>query len=89
MKNAVFWEVMSVALVRTDVAEEPSPSIIKVTRIGELETTLAVTSNRSTPPRNTTRAKQRNIPEDGILQLSSTSQRPDHLYRAINLLFSW
>jgi hypothetical protein len=37
-----------VALVRTDVSEEPSASFIKVTRIGELGTTLAVTSNRRT-----------------------------------------
>jgi hypothetical protein len=29
-----------VALVRTDVSEEPSVSIIRVTRIGELETIL-------------------------------------------------
>jgi branched-subunit amino acid aminotransferase/4-amino-4-deoxychorismate lyase len=35
-----------VALVRPDVSEEPSASIIRVTRIGELGTTLAVTSNR-------------------------------------------
>jgi hypothetical protein len=34
-----------VALVRTDVSEERNASIIRVTRIGELETTLAVTSN--------------------------------------------
>jgi hypothetical protein len=34
-----------VALVRTDVSEEPSTSFIRVTRIGELGTTLAVTSN--------------------------------------------
>jgi hypothetical protein len=34
-----------VALVRTDVSEERSSSIIRVTRIGALETTLAVTSN--------------------------------------------
>jgi hypothetical protein len=32
------------ALVRTNVLEEPSASIIRVTRIGELGTTLAVTS---------------------------------------------
>jgi hypothetical protein len=32
-----------VDLVATDVSEERSASIIKVTRIGELETTLAVT----------------------------------------------
>jgi hypothetical protein len=42
-----------VALVRTDVSEELGTSIIMVTRIGELGTTLAVTSNRSTLRRNT------------------------------------
>jgi hypothetical protein len=36
------------ALVRTDVLEELSASFIRVTRIGELGTTLAVTSNRHT-----------------------------------------
>jgi hypothetical protein len=36
-----------VALVRTDVLEELSASFIRVTRLGELGTTLAVTSNRS------------------------------------------
>jgi hypothetical protein len=36
-----------VALVRTDVTEEHSASIIRVTRIGELGT-LAATSNRRT-----------------------------------------
>jgi hypothetical protein len=34
------------ALVRTDVSEDLSASFIRVTRIRELETTLAVTSNR-------------------------------------------
>jgi hypothetical protein len=34
----------SVALIRTDVSEELSASFIRVTRIGELGTTLAVTS---------------------------------------------
>jgi hypothetical protein len=37
-----------VALVRTDILEELSTSFIMVTRIGELDTTLAVTSNRRT-----------------------------------------
>jgi hypothetical protein len=37
-----------VALVRTDVSEEPSVSFIRVTKIGELGTTQAVTSNRRT-----------------------------------------
>jgi hypothetical protein len=35
-----------VALVRTDVSEELSASFIRVTRLCELGTTLAVTSNR-------------------------------------------
>jgi hypothetical protein len=37
-----------VTLVRTDVSEELSASFIKVIRIGELETTLAVTNNQRT-----------------------------------------
>jgi hypothetical protein len=41
-----------VALVITDVSEEHSASIIKVTRIGQLGTMLAVSSNRRTLPRN-------------------------------------
>jgi hypothetical protein len=35
-----------VVLVRTDVSEELSASFMRLTRIGELGTTLAVTSNR-------------------------------------------
>jgi hypothetical protein len=42
-----------VALVRTDVSEELSASFIRVTRIGELGTKLAVPSNRRTLGRNT------------------------------------
>jgi hypothetical protein len=42
-----------VALVRTDVSKELSASFIRVTRIGELGTTLAVTSNRRTLLKNT------------------------------------
>jgi hypothetical protein len=37
-----------VALVRTEITEELSASIIRVTRIGELGTTLAVTSMQRT-----------------------------------------
>jgi hypothetical protein len=45
VKNGVFWDVTRVPLVRTDVSEELSASIIRVTRNGELGT-FAVTSNR-------------------------------------------
>jgi hypothetical protein len=41
-----------VALVRTDVSEEFSASFIRVTRIGALGTTLAVTDNRRTLRKN-------------------------------------
>jgi hypothetical protein len=51
--SITFWTVLSpgmlrrVALVRTDVSEGCVASIIRVTRIGELGTTLAVTTYRS------------------------------------------
>jgi hypothetical protein len=69
-----------VALVRTDVSEELTASFIRVTRIGELETILDVTSNRRTLRRNTetsvlTRATRRTIPEDTIV----------HSHRRVNL----
>jgi hypothetical protein len=45
--------LLRVALVRTDFLEDLSVSIIRVTRIGELGTMLALTSNRFTQRRNT------------------------------------
>jgi hypothetical protein len=45
MKNAVFWDVSRVALVRTYVLEERSASIIRVARIGELGITSTVSKN--------------------------------------------
>jgi hypothetical protein len=69
-----------VDLVRTDVSEELSDPFIRVTRIGELGTTLVVTSNRGTLRRNTTR---RNIPEEAILHSHS---RENLKFHNINLL---
>jgi hypothetical protein len=75
-----------VALVRTDVSEERSASIIEVKGIFELGTTLAVASNRRTLRINTnsvlTRATRGTIPEDGICH----SQRRENIksYIALN-----
>jgi hypothetical protein len=42
-----------VALVKTEVSEECSASFIRVTRMGELGTTVSLTSNRRKLRRNT------------------------------------
>jgi hypothetical protein len=53
-KNCILRRMVSsgmlyrVALVSNDVSEEPRASFIRVTRIGELGTTLVATSNRRT-----------------------------------------
>jgi hypothetical protein len=48
MKNGVFWDVTQCGSCKKNVSEKCSTSFIGVTRIDELGTTLAVTSNRRT-----------------------------------------
>jgi hypothetical protein len=58
-----------VALVRIDVSEERSASIIKVTRVGEpILVTLVMEALSSSETPVLTRATRRNIPEDVTLQ---------------------
>jgi hypothetical protein len=45
--------ILRVTLLRTYISVEGIASIVRMTRIGELRTTLAVTSNRSSLRRNT------------------------------------
>jgi hypothetical protein len=47
-----FGMLHRVALERTDVSEELSAPFIRVTKIGELASTLGVTNNRRTLRRN-------------------------------------
>jgi hypothetical protein len=46
MKNTVFLNATPCGSIRMDVTEECIASIFTVTRIGELGTTLVVSSNR-------------------------------------------
>jgi hypothetical protein len=58
-----------VVLVIAEVSEVRSASIIRVTRVGELGTTLIMEALSSSETSVLTRVTQRNIPEDGILHV--------------------
>jgi hypothetical protein len=93
-----------VALVRTDVSEEFSASFIRVTRISELGTSLAVTSIvpsspilvtlmleaiRSSETSVLTRATRRNIPEDAILLCTQFRLSRESVCYADNIWVKW
>jgi hypothetical protein len=68
-----------VALVRTDVSEEPGAYFIGVTKIGELGTTLAVTSNRRTLRRNTKSTDSCHPDEGGAKFLRNFGSYKSHM----------
>jgi hypothetical protein len=77
-----------VALVRIDVSEELSASIIRVIRIGKLGTTVAVIEAiNSSETSVLTTATRRDIPEDDILH----SHRRENLksYKALTGWTLW
>jgi hypothetical protein len=65
-----------VAVIRTDVSEELSATITRMTRIGELGTTLAVTSNRPSPIPVNLLIETLTSSETSILNKSHTAEHP-------------
>jgi hypothetical protein len=62
------WLLRRVALVKTDVSEEPGASFIRVTKIGSpILDTLMKEAPGSSETSVLTRATRRNNPEDTIL----------------------
>jgi hypothetical protein len=86
-----------VASVGTDVSEECSTYIIRVTRIGELGTKLGVTTNRRKLRRNiiyeeccllgcyAVKNTRRNIPEDNILHTHRRENLKSYKYYVVGI----
>jgi hypothetical protein len=81
MKNAVFWDITPCGSCKDRHFEERIASIIKVTKIGELGTTLAVNSNGRTLRRNTLMMEALRSSETSVLRRTSllNSQENDIL----------
>jgi hypothetical protein len=67
------------ALVRINISEELSASIIRMTRIGELGTTLALNSNRCTLRKNTKSSKRPFLQEPHGVTSQKTAFSCPHL----------
>jgi hypothetical protein len=76
---ASYGMLRRMALVKTDVSEELSASIIRVTRIGELGTTLVITSNR---------CKLRNITEYGTVHSHRRENLKSYIFTSTRFLSS-
>jgi coenzyme F420-reducing hydrogenase delta subunit len=79
---ASYGMLRRVALVRIDISEELSASIIRVSRIGRLGTTLIMEALSSSETSVLTRGTRRNIPEDDAIL---HSHRHETLQSYINL----
>jgi hypothetical protein len=68
-----------VTLVRTDVSEELSASIIRVTRMDELATTLALSSNRHRHDELSQLLDVHNVSDVRQIEIHTAEAGPSHL----------
>jgi hypothetical protein len=80
LKNAFFWAVSRVALVRTEVLEDCIASIIRVARIG---VTLMMGPIHFPGKSVLTRAKRREIPGDRIIHCHRRENPKSYIVRML------